>query len=140
MDDLISRQAALASHQRMYDAKSGIEWVPVFWIKNLSSAQPDNKVHLCDSCQHTYPECPCNRDDVIFGNGTGNDNICACSKYVLRVERKNGKWLTQTQYCNKHNLVPSGLGAYFWCSCCEEAVEKLSNFCPNCGADMRGEE
>ena len=56
-----------------------------------------------------------------------------------QLEQKKGKWLTQTQYCNKHNLVPSGLGAYFWCSCCEEAVERLSNFCPNCGADMRGD-
>lgn len=41
-----------------------------------------NEVNLCDSCKHTYPECPSIISDVIFGNGTGNDNICACAKYI----------------------------------------------------------
>lgn len=50
-------------------------------IKALSSAQPENQVHLCDSCRHVYPECPSEKEDVIFGNGKGNDNICACNKY-----------------------------------------------------------
>lgn len=50
-------------------------------VENLSSAQPENQVHLCDSCRHVYPECPSEKDDVIFGNGKGNDNICACNKY-----------------------------------------------------------
>lgn len=44
--------------------------------------KPNNKVHLCSSCTYTYPECPCETDDVIFGNNVGNDNICACAKYV----------------------------------------------------------
>ena len=57
----------------------------------------------------------------------------------VQPERKKGKWLTQAQYCDEHSLVPSGLGAYFWCSCCEEAVEKKSNYCPNCGANMQNE-
>lgn len=41
----------------------------------------NNKVNLCDSCIHTYPDCPAFGDDVVFGDGVGNDNICACSKY-----------------------------------------------------------
>lgn len=45
------------------------------------SAQPDNQVNLCDSCKYSYPDCPSEADDVIFGNGKGNDNICACNKY-----------------------------------------------------------
>ena len=49
-------------------------------IEELPSAQPDNQVHLCDSCSYTYPECPSVYTDVIFGNGIGNDNICACNK------------------------------------------------------------
>lgn len=57
-----------------------------------------------------------------------------------QLEQKKEKWLTQTQYCDKHGLVPSGLGAYFWCLCCGEAVERQSNFCPNCGADCRDHE
>lgn len=47
----------------------------------LPSAQPDNQTNLCDSCDYSYPDCPSKKDDVIFGNGIGNDNICACNKY-----------------------------------------------------------
>lgn len=46
----------------------------------------NNQVNLCDSCTYTYPECPSEKDDVIFGNGIGNDNICACNKYQPTVQ------------------------------------------------------
>ena len=46
-----------------------------------NNATLNNQVNLCDSCTYTYPECPSEKDDVIFGNGIGNDNICACNKY-----------------------------------------------------------
>ena len=50
--------------------------------EQLPSAQPNNQVNLCDSCKYLYPDCPSEADDVIFGNGKGNDNICACNKYL----------------------------------------------------------
>ena len=40
-----------------------------------------NKVNLCDSCSQSYPECPSEFENLIFGDGIGNDNICACSYY-----------------------------------------------------------
>ena len=43
MYDLISRDDALNSNYRMYDAKSGIEWVPVFHIEEVPSAEPELK-------------------------------------------------------------------------------------------------
>ena len=46
----------------------------------------NNQVNLYDSCICTYPECPSEKDDVIFGNGIGNDNICACNKYQPTVQ------------------------------------------------------
>ena len=49
--------------------------------RGLTDAQPDNQINLCDSCDYSYPDCPSKDDDVIFGNGIGNDNICACNKY-----------------------------------------------------------
>lgn len=55
-------------------------------------------------------------------------------------ERKKGKWLSHYEYCEKHGYIPSGLIAYWWCDQCEQAVEHPTNFCPNCGSDMRGEE
>lgn len=43
MSDLISREDALNGNYRMYDAKSGIEWVPVFHIEELPSVEPERK-------------------------------------------------------------------------------------------------
>ena len=78
MSDLIERQAI-------------IDWLKYKWnrsadslfygIQKLSPAQPDNQINLCNSCNYSYPDCPSKNDDVIFGNGIGNDNICACNKY-----------------------------------------------------------
>ena len=56
------------------------------WIKDVpSAAQPEciqnNAVHLCDSCRYTYVTCPSHGNDAVFGDGKGNDNICACNKY-----------------------------------------------------------
>ena len=41
----------------------------------------NNAVNLCDSCTHFYPGCPAAEDEVVFGDGIGHDNICACSEY-----------------------------------------------------------
>lgn len=62
----------------------GVE-VGISTVSTMSSAL-NNQVNLCDSCTYTYPECPSEKDDVIFGNGIGNDNICACNKYQTTVQ------------------------------------------------------
>lgn len=43
----------------------------------------NNSINLCDSCKYDFPECPSGKDDVLFGDGKGNDNICCCNKYQL---------------------------------------------------------
>ena len=45
-------------------------------------------------------------------------------------ERKKGKWI------DKSNGIE---GAWNYCSVCGEQAIDLYDFCPNCGADMRGE-
>lgn len=48
-------------------------------------------------------------------------------------ERKNGEWIKMSD----------ADGTYWCCSECGEELYRLcdkTNFCPNCGADMRGEE
>ena len=52
-------------------------------LLSLPSARPkiNNQINLCDSCKYLYPACPSMEGDVLFGNGIGNDNICACNKY-----------------------------------------------------------
>ena len=50
-------------------------------------------------------------------------------------ERKKGKW--------RRRLVDCGFNADWHCSMCgwKTSLEEHGyNFCPNCGADMRGEE
>lgn len=81
MSDLISRQAAIKiANEECFELK-GLFGRIKDGLNALPPAQPENQVHLCDSCRHVYPECPSGKDDVIFGNGKGNDNICACNKY-----------------------------------------------------------
>lgn len=85
-DDYISRQDALEMFESTtwYDPRD-ID-VAHEIIGMLPSAQPDNQINLCDSCNYSYPDCPSKNDDVIFGNGIGNDNICACNKYKPSVQ------------------------------------------------------
>lgn len=53
-------------------------------------------------------------------------------------ERKTGEWIPQN--LNKSNGFASTAVYYFpKCSICGYSA-KHTNFCPNCGADMRGEE
>ena len=53
-----------------------------------------------------------------------------------------GHWLSQREHCRRYNLIPSGLGSYFWCSECNHAVDVREwhrnhyNYCPTCGARM----
>ena len=49
-------------------------------------------------------------------------------------ERKKGKWIDET-------FKPRGLVYHpYKCNQCGEHSEADSNFCPNCGADMRGDK
>ena len=49
---------------------------------------------------------------------------------------KHGRWIDIYEYCEVHDLCPSGLEVYYWCSECDKAEKKTSDFCPNCGARM----
>lgn len=53
----------------------------------------NNQIHLCDSCKYNYPNCPSENEDVLFGNGVGNDNICCCAKYLASADRPHGEWI-----------------------------------------------
>lgn len=60
-------------------------------------------------------------------------------KFTTQPERIKGRWLSHYDYCKKHGYIPSGVIALWWCDQCEQGVEHPTNFCPNCGAEMRGE-
>lgn len=58
---------------------------------------------------------------------------------TIEPERKKGRWIEQDDAWD---------GVYYECSCCKEPFtlidgtpsDNLYNFCPACGADMRGEQ
>jgi len=50
---------------------------------------------------------------------------------TIEPERKKGKWIDKSDGID---------GAWNYCSVCMEQAIDLYDFCPNCGADMRGEQ
>lgn len=61
----------------------------------------------------------------------------ACEKELLiEPERKTGTW-------KRTHLDHEAMGerpSIFYCSVCNQCITYPVNFCPNCGADMRGEQ
>lgn len=58
-------------------------------------------------------------------------------------QQKTGRWISHSEHCEMNNLIPSGLGCYFWCSECNCGIDykyfHLANYkyCPGCGAKMQ---
>ena len=73
--------------------------------------------------------------DVDFANSfdphTLNE-MYRCVKEMPSVENK-GEWKSADK------RVPLEESLLCWCSECNKASFEQTNFCPNCGADMRGE-
>ena len=65
---------------------------------------------------------------------------------ALEQEPREGHWISHREHCENLGVMPSGLGAYEWCSNCDCGIDVKEwhrnhyNYCPNCGADMRGED
>lgn len=59
--------------------------------------------------------------------------------------RPKGHWISHREHCENLGVMPSGLGVYEWCSNCDCGIDVREwhrnnyNYCPNCGADMRGD-
>lgn len=57
--------------------------------------------------------------------------------------RPKGHWIGHREHCENLGVIPSGLGAYEWCSNCDCGIDVREwhrnhyNFCPNCGSDNR---
>ena len=53
-----------------------------------------------------------------------------------------GYWIGHREHCENLEVMPSGLGAYRWCSECDCGIDVREwhrnhyNYCPNCGARM----
>ena len=138
MSDFIDRQTALdgLKHEMKYGAvidQCGLDTAYDI-IENIPSVEPNNQVHLCDFCKYNYPECLTEGSDVIFGNGMGHDNICACTKFEIKQER-TAKVKSKSYYGTTTNTV-----GYFTCigKCgnCDCEVNEHYVYCPVCGARL----
>lgn len=99
------------------------------------SAEPDNQVHLCDFCKYSYPECPAEMSDVIFGNGIGHDNVCACSKYIPFKSKYKSKVIVHDA------SITTDYGETFHreeylCDNCKRKILSGDNFCSHCGVKL----
>ena len=129
-DDTISRQAAIdALHTWFRDGFDEDKW----WssthvlaaIEGLPSVQQERKWETCFECPLSHG-CPkikgCTNEQAIeYASQIPSD--CPLS---AQPERKKGEWSD----------------GYRWqrCSLCKQTGKKSWNYCPNCGADMRGEQ
>ena len=139
--DTISRQAAIDCLCNGKCTEEG-RWcddgdcMPVRRIKSLPSAQPEHTTDIWDKLSEVY-----NMDDVPDAALSIIGDVMLALPSV-QPERKKGKWI-QLQLSLSNPL--------FQCTCClrnAPMVETgclmnrhlealLSDFCPNCGADMR---
>ena len=61
---------------------------------------------------------------------------------TLEQEQKTGHWINHGEHCKNLGVMPSGLGAYKWCSNCDCGIDVREwhrnnyNYCPNCGVKM----
>ena len=139
---------------RPIDADALIEFCAERWIQlNVDAVnmqptiQPENAQHSQESTTSDLisRQAAIDAAEKIIERDTSGNNavvnaMIAWSEYIRALppaqhERKRGKWLADNRP-----------GGGFWvCSCCKFpseafAADVLYKFCPNCGADMRGEQ
>lgn len=137
-DDLISRQAAIDAAARIVGGHAGYKACAIIeMLKNAPSAQPEvDEYEWCHDCKEYDQERHC----------------CPRWNWVIREtlkdmqsERKKGKWRRNNTYRGDDT---SGFVDPDWrCSECgkqasvnEWFMYDLTDFCPSCGADMRGDQ
>lgn len=139
MNNLIYRDKAIEAISKLPVKVDNLEytWVIVGdvlkQIDDMPSAKLDNQVHLCGFCKYSYPECPAEMSDIIFGNGKGYDNVCSCAKFEIKQERTAKVYQKQ---------LPDGL-YYFYCGFCGEIIDcsfydykGIKSYCGYCGAKL----
>jgi len=136
--DLIDRQQTIdAVKERYYKYGRFAKIEELIWcIEKLPSAQPEyiqnNAVHLCDSCQYTYATCPSHGNDAVFGDGKGNDNICACNKYrpiSAQPEKETPKRVLWSGWKGMRDTR-------YKCPNCKKPVRNTDIYCHRCGQKL----
>lgn len=148
MDDLISRQAAIKAIDDLPNCYNGYsdtydKAYIIGVLEELPSAQPeqlkDDDFETIRVCINAFKEKLCNqrRWEEAREYQRILDRFIAFA--TVQPERKRGKWMPDTTCAYEMRFV---------CSECKESeavptigftkYKPIWNFCPNCGADMRG--
>lgn len=101
-------------------------------------------IEKLESLPSAQPEHPLLKIIQDFKEMTGCEDVLVVQKdamkawdengvaYTMQPEQKKGEWLySRTEM--------AGVG-FFICSACGEDEYSATDFCPNCGADMRGDQ
>ena len=112
MDDLISRQAAIDALDAIHYTDREDQWTVLSTVENLPSAQPDL-------------------------SGYSDKLWKAAYERGKREGRKTGKWIHKGCACFECNQCGERVTLNVYTT---EKTNERFKFCPNCGADMRGEE
>lgn len=123
-EDLISRQAAIEiASGYCHPANIAKE------LERLPSAEPERNGR-CSGCTKTEKP-TVDKGYLIRLIQEAVEDGEACARLIDMVDRPRGKWSRQT----------TDYFDYFECSECGIGVglDDIKNFCPNCGADMRGD-
>jgi hypothetical protein len=149
-EDCISRKAVLdALHRYFADGFDSDKWWNSTYvlgaINEVPSAQPKTGQPSEDCISRKFMHdmgATCiaarNKDGDLVALGALD-----ILPSVYTTKPKTGHWLSQSEYCKMNNLIPSGLGCYFWCSECNCGIDykyfHLANYkyCPQCGAKMQ---
>ena len=139
MNDLISRQAAIDAANKLIDRFERI-------LRDIRETNEDESV--CGMCEY---------DGAFIGESGDWCNECPgvnradcfklseeCRKRWLKElnltsaqpQRMRGRW-------KRTYLDHEAMGerpSIFYCSACNQCIAYPTNYCPSCGADMRGEQ
>lgn len=141
MDDLISRKSAIDLIEEMKPHHQDADDIAEM-IANMPSAQPD----LQPTCNQLATDCISRQAAIDIAMQYCPDDDGSCSKAGADIrelldefenlpsaqpERKKGKWRLVTK--------PTDSFAGYRCSECNELVYGKTNYCPRCGAEMKGD-
>ena len=107
----------------------------------LSMDEVVRGIHALPSVTPQEPKTECSCEQIKWERDTAIAQLKELG-YGLCEKPKTGYWIGHREHCENLGVLPSGLGAYEWCSNCDCAIDVREwhrnhyNYCPNCGAKM----
>lgn len=127
-NDLISREALKKAIEKAFDKADLSEYEACVCVCEIYDKEIDNAptVEPCKDCE----DCEDRRQAEYIRHGSSWHELQALRKFKEEHERPQGEWVAHEDMdewyeCNK-------------CHCGNTYFDKLPNFCPNCGAKMKG--